>query len=771
VRVAGSEVSTAQPGRFPAQPHPVLAFLSTLRPTWSVPAAMRAARATIVVPALFALTLEVIGDLQMALFAVFGAFATLVLASFGGTRRDKLIAHLGLAVVGSVVLTIGTAVSGTAWLAAIVTIPVAFGIFFAGAAGPNAASGVTAALLAYVLPVATPSAMGTVPSRLAGWWLAAVVSTAAVLLLSPKTPGDRLRAAAAACAAALADHLAAAAHDEATPALLEATRAAKHELVTQFAATPYRPTGLATADQALASVVQLLEWCTALVSDALDGHLDLSQAAQVDRDLLGVTGGVLRDVAALLKGQDAQPDLDGLERARAASAAHQRDHSADPVRLRLCTKHAFHAQAIAVAARALTADTLIVTGRASPEVIAAQRRTWFGVQAADAPPEGRLGGLAGAAGLLATHASLRSTWLRNSLRGAVGLALAVAVADVLSVQHGFWVVLGTLSVLRTNAASTGSTALRALAGTVVGFVVGAALLLAIGTGPTALWIALPVAVLIASYAPGTAPFAVGQAAFTVTVLVLFNLLAPAGWTVGLLRVEDVAIGCVVSLVVGALFWPRGASGIVGDDLADAYRGGAAYLTEAVDWALGLRGRVPEAAGATAAAGLRLDDAVRAYLAEQGSKRLAKEDLWLLVMASMRLRLTAYSLASLRDRVGSSYPDGSGQRVGSSYPDGPGHGDGVRAALRGLAGELDDFYERIATQVGRPAHGSPLPAEVPVLAGISAAAQPGGDDGLMLLDHPHALWVREHLHHLAQHAVAVPEPAHHVAELRRTPWWR
>jgi hypothetical protein len=35
---------------------------------------MRAARATIVVPALFALTLEVIGDLQMALFAVFGAF-------------------------------------------------------------------------------------------------------------------------------------------------------------------------------------------------------------------------------------------------------------------------------------------------------------------------------------------------------------------------------------------------------------------------------------------------------------------------------------------------------------------------------------------------------------------------------------------------------------------------------------------------------------------------------------------------------------------------
>ena len=42
------------------------------------------------------------------------------------------------------------------------------------------------------------------------------------------------------------------------------------------------------------------------------------------------------------------------------------------------------------------------------------------------------------------------------------------MADISGVQHGFWVVLGTLSVLRTNAASTESTALRALGGTLLG---------------------------------------------------------------------------------------------------------------------------------------------------------------------------------------------------------------------------------------------------------------------------------------------------------------
>jgi uncharacterized membrane protein YccC len=784
-------------------------WLAALRPVWSVPAAMRAVRATVVVPGLFALTYKVIGNPQMVLFAVFGGFASLVLASFGGTRRDKAIAHLGLAVAGSVVLTIGTAVSGTAWLAALVTIPVAFGVFFAGVAGPNAASGVTATLLVYVLPVASAGSAGAIPARLAGWWLASVVSTAAVLLLSPKTPGDRLRAVAAASANALAAHLEAVLRGEQGPDELAASIAAKHDLMTTFEATPYRPTGLATADQALANMVQLLEWCSALISDALDGHLDMSQATEGDRALMGTAAGLLRDAAALLAGRDVQPDIAGAERASTACAVSQRalpDDMAQPGDtggVYASARLAFHVQAIAVAARGVAEDALIATRRASPEVIANQRRNWFGVRADDPPvqsglsrlgdrltrltrltwltrptrlsrPGGlgaadapgaadgstggadRFGGVSGALGVVGRHASFRSVWLLNSLRGAVALAAAVAIADLSGVEHGFWVVLGTLSVLRTNAASTGSTAMRALIGTVLGFVVGAALLLGIGTGPTALWVALPVAVMIAAYAPGTAPFTVGQAAFTVTVVVLFNLLAPAGWKVGLLRIQDVAIGCAVSAVVGVLFWPRGAGGVVGDDLADAYRSGSAYLAQAVDWALGLRGLAPDTAGAAVTAGIRLDDALRAYLAEQGSKRIPKDELWRLVMATLRLRLTAHSLAELRGR---------GDRT---YRDAPLHVDEVRTGLRHVAGELAGFYERVADQVGKPGRDKSALATIAVPSVLNGA---GEDAGPPPHHHRHALWVREHLLHLGQHIAAVPEPALHVAELRRLPWWR
>ena len=54
-----------------------------------------------------------------------------------------------------------------------------------------------------------------------------------------------------------------------------------------------------------------------------------------------------------------------------------------------------------------------------------------------------------------SHLESHSVWLHNSLRGAVGLGLAVLVARLTGVQHSFWVVLGTLSVLRSNALNTG----------------------------------------------------------------------------------------------------------------------------------------------------------------------------------------------------------------------------------------------------------------------------------------------------------------------------
>ena len=210
---------------------------------------------------------------------------------------------------------------------------------------------------------------------------------------------------------------------------------------------------------------------------------------------------------------------------------------------------AFRAEELSYAV-SLVAHTVELTAAAERR---SWRERWLGRQ-----PEGVPGTLSAARERITSYLEPHSVWLHNSLRGAAGLGLAVLAARLTGVQHSFWVILGALSVLRSNALNTGQDAVRAMLGTVAGFLVGAALLVGIGTNTTLLWFLLPLAVFLAGVAPACISFAGGQAAFTLTVVILFSILQPTGWRVGLVRIEDVALGVGVSLVVGVLFWPRGA---------------------------------------------------------------------------------------------------------------------------------------------------------------------------------------------------------------------
>lgn len=173
-------------------------------------------------------------------------------------------------------------------------------------------------------------------------------------------------------------------------------------------------------------------------------------------------------------------------------------------------------------------------------------------------------------------------------------------------------------------------------------------MIGVGSHSVLLWVLLPVAVLVSGIAPSMISFAAGQAGFSVVVIILFNIIDPTGWRVGLTRVEDVAIGCAVSLVVGLLFWPRGATAALGSALSDAFAKNSGYLADAVDRltttsrAIDTRPAQREAHRAY----LRLDDAFRQFLAERGAKVVPVETVTDLFTGANRIRLAAYTLATV-----------------------------------------------------------------------------------------------------------------------------
>jgi uncharacterized membrane protein YccC len=613
-------------------------------------AVKRSVRAAVVMPLVFGLAHELFTNGQLGLFAAFGSFALLLLVEFPGRPRTRLLAYVALFVVGGCFVSLGTLVSTNKPAAVAVMAAVGFAVLFAGIVSPQAATASTAALLVFVLPVAVAQPASSVGPRLLGWTLAAVISIPACMLLWPVPWHDNLRR-------RLSDTVTAVSRLVRSYPLASGDPEARATLVAelsllrdQFAGTPYPPTGAVASAVALAKLEGRVEWIAGNAIRFTEQTPALGTSA-VRKVIEGVAE-TLRLTASIICDGDAHPVGDAaLARAVQASIRSLDDLIAAELDAEVSMaigpgpggRHdgtaswldpSFHARTLATGTE-MTADAALEAAgaqavgdrRLGPENQMPPNLFW---------------------GRLFSHLSYRSVWFRNAVRGASGLALAVAVVEVTDVEHGFWVVLGTLSVLRSNALGTGATALRAVGGTAVGFVVGSAMMVGVGGHSALLWVLLPLAVLISGVAPSMISFAAGQAGFTLVVIILFNIIDPTGWKVGLTRIEDVAIGCAVSIVVGLLFWPRGATAALGRALADAFVMSSGYLADAMDH-LTIPGRqVDTGPGQRASHGayLRLDDAFRQYLAERGAKVVPVEVVATLFTESNRIRMAAFMLASL-----------------------------------------------------------------------------------------------------------------------------
>jgi uncharacterized membrane protein YccC len=606
-----------------------------------------AVRAAIVVPAAFAVGLRVFDLPQMALFGAFGSIGFLVFVDFGGTRAVRFAAYLALLLAGTLTISLGTLCSHTTWLAVVVMAIVGFGILFAGVIDGYIAAASLVLILTFVIAMMVPADFGEIPHRLAGWGVAGLFSITAIFCLWPGRPPDQLRRGVAAAVEKLAELLEAmaAARAAGSPSDAEEERLAQsavdaYEAVVAarnaFVAMPHRPSGTGSRTAAIGRLIDDLDWLGALAREQ-PALASVSSGFAAEREAVETSvPAALRRAAERLRANDpgdggaelrgVKEDHAAIGRAWLAELAEHRVED-DAARVTAELNEAYRLRGLAFAALQIGRHAVQASGgEASREPTLAPRRAGL--------REGRR--------IFDSHRSMGSVWLRNSVRGAIGLTLAVLVARVTDAQNGFWVVLGTISVLRSSALATGTTVVEAITGTVIGIVVGGLIVLAIGAHDWLLWTALPFAVLLGAYSPRAISFTAGQAGFTIVIVILFNLLNPIGWSVGVVRIEDVAIGCAISLVTGFLFWPRGAADVLRDSIGGAYETAARYLDGTIATMLGAERAAPIEPVAIEAseAALRLDETVREYLAENGSARRDLDSLARLVGGATRVRRAA-----------------------------------------------------------------------------------------------------------------------------------
>ena len=588
----------------------------------------RALRATIVVPALFGVA-SAAGSDVVALYVLFSAFSHLVFGDYGGRARQRARAYLATTAIGLVLILIGTAVSQQALVAAMATAVVSFAITLLCALGPAVPPLRTPLLLAFVLAASVAAPLGDVGPRLVGWGWGGVASVVAAFMLFPRRGAAAVSERAADACTRLADAMLAPPTDRppVEPAALQAAHSAA-------AAAALGPTARRQALVALVEQLQAFERFLAELPVGVTGDRAAHQR------LAEATAETLRTCAAPLRRAGPAPEVEPLDRARAEHRAALETWAEDQLRAGRPAAEVLAAldgermlRLLSNVGLGIATATRVVCGAPLPE-------RWL-----DRAPAVHLSGTLPqrAARILRPHLALSSVRFRDALRAGAAFGGAVLVAGLFDFEHGFWVVLGTLNVLRTSVLAGGRTAVAAVGGTVVGFLAVVPIVWLAGTATAVQWILLVPCAFVAAFAAGVLPYAVGQAAFTIFVVVAVNIVQPNGWHTGAIRVIDVLVGAAVALVAGLLFWPRGAREQARATLAALYGTLARLVAAAFAHTFGAPATDADVAQDEPAALARARAAIMDLAAERGQAGHG-------VAASTRLTVAGVTIQTAAERI-------------------------------------------------------------------------------------------------------------------------
>ena len=526
-------------------------------------AVKRAARVSVATFLGFYFSLYVVGQTQMAFFASFGCIALGALSEVTGEPWQRTKTYLAALAAGVILVTLGTLLAFNTWAAAGGMLVVGFIVAYAGVGGPRVLGAATGLQLLYILPSFPPYLPAALGWRLIGLVLAVVLLALADSLLWPSPVPTPFRRRLAEAIRGIREEVATLreADVDQQPGAKSASSTIRLRL--SNIPPPQRPTGPGRRDRAAMHAVTLLRGLEARVV-ALQELTSADEAASLRHPrgakLLDVTVRSLDQSAAALDDAGAgtdrpEPDpasveaeLSGyLHRREALPGSSEIDHD-----LRLRLRYAVVVEELAIWARDLAVATKIMNGErvAEQQGKSTAEPFWYATRSTASLWYARFRG----------HLTPRSVFFQNAIRLALGLAAARLIAGLLDLSHGFWVLLATLTLMRTSLAATRAAVVPAFIGTVVGGLAMAVVLGLAGGNSHFYEIAFPFFLIFGLAAGPVAGPLVGQAAFTLMVATLFAQMAPVTWRLAEVRITDVVLGGLLGAVIGLLVWPRGATG-------------------------------------------------------------------------------------------------------------------------------------------------------------------------------------------------------------------
>ena len=171
--------------------------------------------------------------------------------------------------------------------------------------------------------------------------------------------------------------------------------------------------------------------------------------------------------------------------------------------------------------------------------------------------------------------SFDSMIMRYALRVGITTGVAVAISLLLDLEHGVWIAITVLMVMKPDFGGSRQTAIDRTVATFLGGI-AAALLVAVFRNEDILFVLVAIFGVL-TFAELTVNYRRAIFSLTVFLIVLLNLADPGNWELAISRVLNTAVGGGLAFVAGYLLWPVWMRALLPDQIAQAIAANRVYF--------------------------------------------------------------------------------------------------------------------------------------------------------------------------------------------------
>lgn len=168
-------------------------------------------------------------------------------------------------------------------------------------------------------------------------------------------------------------------------------------------------------------------------------------------------------------------------------------------------------------------------------------------------------------------------YFRYTIQISLATLITMILYKIFNMQHGLWLVMFCIIVMKPNPGSSLKTGIYRIAGTILGIAITIGLVYITGQKPLTIWILMCVATIGFLYLSQSSYFMFSITLLTISMISLYYMMYPKIWDISIIRSYDTAIAVVIGVVISYFIWPNRANRKLIDDIHEGLNSEINYL--------------------------------------------------------------------------------------------------------------------------------------------------------------------------------------------------